>query len=68
VPVADADTRLAYRRRVVNLALDLRDLAQQEVDATDLANRFAIVRERQFGRPGFFDRWNRASAPRSRGW
>jgi hypothetical protein len=68
VTVADADIRLAYRRRVVKLALDLRNLARREVGAAGLANRFAIVRERQFRRPGFFERWNRANEPRSRGW
>ncbi|MBI2392264.1 MAG: hypothetical protein HYV09_21935 [Deltaproteobacteria bacterium] len=43
----------------VQLAIDLRDLAQRDGNATEFADRFQQLRKRQERRRGFFDRWKR---------
>lgn len=43
----------------VALAVDLRDRATREGEATAFAERFQALRKRQMRRRGFFDRWKR---------
>ena len=45
----------------VNLAIDLRDLAARDGEATGFAKRFEAMRKRHLRRRGFFERWRRVA-------
>jgi hypothetical protein len=46
----------------VKLAVDLRDLATRDGEATAFTDRFQALRKRQIRRRGFFDRWKWSAA------
>lgn len=48
----------------VNLAVDLRDLAERDGGQATFAGRFKALRKRQQRRRGFFDRWKRGERGR----
>jgi len=49
----------------VKLALDLRDLAAREKHQGSFIGKLEALRKRQSRKRGFFDRWKRATEPRS---